>query len=145
MATSHSGSPVEAGSGFRLWPYRSRTALLASLILLLLLILALVGLRAADALAGDRISAWLLLGVVLVSLVPVFLILLDRVAESAGTVRGPGGVKVSFASVEVKARVDFGRTTISRTSAGIPPLVSPTVQVGRSWRRFNLLLAWMSP
>ena len=104
----------------RLWPYRRGTAVLAAALLLVALLLALIGLRQANALPGDRISAWLFLGAVLLALVPVFLSVLDLVVERGGTVEAPGGVKISFAAVEVSARVDVNRTTISSNLGGTP-------------------------
>ena len=108
------------GSGAKLWPFRPGTALLASILLLGASIAALVALREADGLPDDRISAWLLLGAVLFSLVPVFLSVLDRVAAGAGTVETPGGVKISFAAVERVARVEVATTTISGNLGGTP-------------------------
>jgi hypothetical protein len=111
---------AQQGRSLRLWPYRRETALLVSVLLLVVLLLALIGLRQAGALPGDRIGAWLLLGAVLVGLVPVFLSVLDVVVERGGTVEAPGGVKISFAAVEVSARVDVSRTTISSNLGGTP-------------------------
>ena len=118
--TGENRSTAQEGRGLRLWPYRRGTALLVSMLLLVVLVLTLIGLRQANALPGDRISAWLLLGAVLLGLVPVFLSVLDLVIERGGTVEAPGGVKISFAAVEVSARVDVGRTTISGNLGGTP-------------------------
>ena len=119
-ATGENRAIEQEGGSLRLWPYRRGTALLASVFLLVVLVLALIGLRQANALPGDRIGAWLLLGVVLLGLVPVFLSVLDLVVERGGTVEAPGGVKISFAAVEVSARVDVSRTTISGNLGGTP-------------------------
>jgi hypothetical protein len=119
-ATGENRAIEQEGGRLRLWPYRRGTALLASVFLLVVLVLALIGLRQANALPGDRIGAWLLLGVVLLGLVPVFLSVLDLVVERGGTVEAPGGVKISFAAVEVSARVDVSRTTISGNLGGTP-------------------------
>lgn len=120
MATGENRATQHEGGSLRLWPYRRGTALLASVLLMVALLLALIGLRQANALPGDRISAWLLLGAVLLGLVPVFLSVLDLVVERGGTVEAPGGVKISFAAVEVSARVDVSRTTISGNLGGTP-------------------------
>jgi hypothetical protein len=120
MAARRSRAIEGDGRSIRLWPYRRGTALLTSLVLLVALLLALMGLRQANALPGDRISAWLLLGAVLISLVPVFLNVLDLVAASAGTVEAPGGVRISFAAVEMSAAVEVSRTTISGNLGGTP-------------------------
>ena len=124
MAAGENRATEHKGRSFRLWPYRQGTALLASVLLLVALLLALIGLRQANALPDDRISAWLFLGVVLLALVPVFLSVLDLVVERGGTVEAPGGVKISFAAVEVSARVDASRTTISTNLGGTPPGVN---------------------
>lgn len=126
MATGEKRATEQADRSLRLWPYNRKAALPISLLLLIVLVLALIGLRQATALPGDRIGAWLLLGAVLLSLVPVFLIVLDRVAESAGTVEAPGGVKISFAAVEMSARIDIGRTTISGNLGSTTPGVQVT-------------------
>jgi hypothetical protein len=118
MATGEDRAIGQEGRSLRLWPYGRGTALLASMLLLVALFLALVGLRQANALPGNRISAWLFLGAVLLALVPVFLSVLDLVVERGGTVEAPGGVKISFATVEVSARVDVSRTTISTNLGG---------------------------
>jgi hypothetical protein len=120
MATREKRSTTQSQSDGALWPYRAGTALLASFVLLIVFLAILVALREAHELSSDRISAWLLLGVVLLSLVPVFLLVLERVAASAGTVETPGGVKISFARVELSARVDVARTTISANLGGTP-------------------------
>jgi hypothetical protein len=120
MATGENLATEQASGSLRLWPYRRGTALLTSLLLVALLLFGLIGLREANALPGDRLSAWLLLGAVLLGLVPVFLSVLDLVVERGGTVEAPGGVKISFASVEVSARVDVSRTTISGNLGGTP-------------------------
>jgi hypothetical protein len=120
MAKGEDRVTEQEGRGPRLWPYQRGTALLVSLFLLVALFLALIGLRQANALPGDRISAWLFLGAVLLALVPVFLSVLDLVVERGGTVEAPGGVKISFAAVEVSARVDVSRTTISSNLGGTP-------------------------
>lgn len=123
MAARRSRATEGRSRNMRLWPYRRGAALLASAILLVVLLLVLIGLRQASALPGDRISAWLLLGAVLISLVPVFLSVLDVVAASAGTVEAPGGVRISFAAVEMAAEVEVGRTTIS-SNLGLAPGMS---------------------
>lgn len=120
MATDDSRAVAQENRSLRLWPYRRGTALLVSVLLLVVLLLALIGLRQAGALPGDRIGAWLLLGAVLLGLVPIFLSVLDVVVERGGTVEAPGGVKISFAAVEVSARVDVSRTTISSNLGGTP-------------------------
>jgi hypothetical protein len=120
MAASENRATAQEGGSMRLWPYRRGTAVLATALLLVALLLALIGLRQANALPGDRISAWLFLGAVLLALVPVFLSVLDLVVERGGTVEAPGGVKISFAAVEVSARVDVSRTTISSNLGGTP-------------------------
>ena len=124
MAVGENRAAGQEGRIPRLWPYRRGTALLASVLLLVALLLALIGLRQANALPGDRISAWLFLGAVLLALVPVFLTVLDLVVERGGTVEAPGGVKISFAAVEVSAQVDVSRTTISTNLGGTSPGVS---------------------
>lgn len=124
MATRQNEATEQNDKRMLLWPYRQGTALLASLLLLVVLVLALVGLRQANALPDDRISAGLLLGAALLSLVPVFLSVLDRVAGSGGAVEGPGGVKISFAAVEVSARVDVSRTMISNNLGTVTPGMS---------------------
>lgn len=120
MGTPKNRATEQEGRSLRLWPYPRGTALLASLLLLVVLLLALVGLRQANVLPSDRISAWLFLGAVLLALVPVFLSVLDLVVERGGTVEAPGGVKISFSAVEVSARVDVSRTTISSNLGGTP-------------------------
>jgi hypothetical protein len=120
MAARQGRTTAQDGRSNRLWPYRRGAALLASLLLLVLLLLALVGLREANALPDDRISVWLLLGVVLVSLVPVFLSILDAVAGSGGTFEAPGGVRISFAAVEMAAQVEVSRTNIAGNLGGTP-------------------------
>jgi len=162
LATGENRATEEDGRSLRLWPYRRGTALLASALLLVALLLALIGLRQANALPSDRISAWLLLGAVLLGLVPVMLSVLDLVVERGGTVEAPGGVKISFAAVEVSARVDVSRTTISGNLGGTPgvsvadtggatilqtlkPVLGSDVAVvelgeGREWWQTRLLL-----
>jgi hypothetical protein len=120
MAARQGRTSDRDGRSMRLWPYRRGAALVASFLLLVLLLLALVGLREANALPDDRISVWLLLGAVLVSLVPVFLSVLDAVAGSGGTFEAPGGVRISFAAVEMAAQVEVSRTNIASNLGGTP-------------------------
>jgi hypothetical protein len=120
MATGEDRATEQEGRSLRLWPYRQGTALLVSILLLVVLFLALIGLRQANVLPSNRISGWLFLGTVLLALVPVFLTVLDLVVERGGTVEAPGGVKISFTAVEVSARVDVSRTTISTNLGGTP-------------------------
>ena len=110
IATGENQTIEQEGRSLRLWPYRRGTALLASVFLLVVLLLALIGLRQANALPGDRIGVWLLLGAVLLGLVPVFLSVLDLVVERGGTVeaifgREPGRtwVKTGFVKVLVQS------------------------------------------
>jgi hypothetical protein len=70
----------------------------------LLFLIALYGLaRATLGWPSERYEGWLLLCILLLSLLPVFLLVLEMLASLGGSVEVPGGVRLSFASASLQA------------------------------------------
>lgn len=91
-----------SGRTWRFWPYGPRRALLAALILLTS---SLIGFFLLKLLAGwprDDLELRILIGVSVISAIPILLMVLEDVARSGGSLEG-FGFKVNFGAVVVAA------------------------------------------
>ncbi|WP_141372981.1 hypothetical protein [Cellulomonas cellasea] len=85
-----------------------------------MLVVALELLRRSGSFAERTLSPVVLLGAVVVSAIPVTLLLIDRVAAGAGTLRGPGGFEVSFAGAALAAERTTNQKSIAANLGSIP-------------------------
>lgn len=106
----------------RLWPWSHATALVLAPILLVALLGLVLVLRAAFRWPGDAYNGWSLLGVVLLSLLPVALLVLQHLVHSGGSLEVPGGLRIAFAATT--AERELRSTTLSENldPTGLPPV-----------------------
>jgi hypothetical protein len=79
----------------RLWPFRPRASLISAAVLLVGLLLLVAVLRASAGWPSAQSENAVLIGVLLLSLLPILLALLDVIIER-GTIIEYAGVKVNF-------------------------------------------------
>src|SRR3954452_473873 len=98
----------------RMWPWGPRAAAVTTALLLVISLLGLAFLRTLAGWPDTPWEGWVLLGVVLISLLPILLLVLDRMAAQGGSLEALG-VKVSFRAV-AQAR----RATEVPANMGVP-------------------------
>lgn len=101
----------------QLWPWSSRAALLMVPVTFLGLLLLLAATRADARWPGDRHEGWVLLGLLVLSLLPVILLLAETLATTGGAVTLPG-VSVSFARTSELAASGLRSTTLAGNLGG---------------------------
>jgi hypothetical protein len=104
------------------WPYGTRAAVLSVPVLLVVLLAATLLLRQLADWPPAQWLGWTLLAVVLLSLLPVFLVILERLATGGGSIRVPGGFELEFEAARSVA-ASTGAPTISG-NLGAPPGVN---------------------
>jgi hypothetical protein len=100
----------------RLWPYSTRASLYATVVVFLGLTLLVVALRIRLGWPSDGSEGTLLVGVPLLSLVPLFLVLVDAMIRRGGAIEVPG-VKLVFAQVQ-NARIEGVRVPANISTLG---------------------------
>jgi hypothetical protein len=95
-----------ADGGF--WPFSVRAAVFAAPVIFVLLVAAFAVARGAASWPDKELDGWVLLGIVVLSLVPVLLVILDSVATQGGSLEA-FGVKIRWAAL------------VSTTAVTVPP------------------------
>jgi hypothetical protein len=98
---------------YELWPWRTGLALVSVPIILGLLLAAYGFMRANFGWPHDQYQGWLLLSILMLSLLPVFLLVLGLLASVGGTVEAPGGVRVSFTGASEQAAGSVSKAHLS--------------------------------
>jgi hypothetical protein len=88
-----------------LWPFRPAISIVASLLILFLLILIIIGLRTNLGWFDPEPDSLVLLGIFILSLIPVILVLIDTMIERGGVVE-VRGVKIDFSQAQSAAIPD---------------------------------------
>jgi hypothetical protein len=96
-----------------LWPWAAAWAVAAVPVALVVLLVGEALLSDWTGVPGDSHQGWVLLGIVLLSLLPVLLLLLDNLASSGGSFQAPGGVKISFEAASARVASTVTTTTLS--------------------------------
>jgi hypothetical protein len=96
-----------------LWPWAATSAVVAVPAALVVLVVGEALLHAWTGTPGDSYQGWALLGIVLLSLLPVLLLLLDSLASSGGSFQAPGGVKISFEAASARVAATVTTTTLT--------------------------------
>jgi hypothetical protein len=86
----------------RFWPFRPQTSITATLVILIGLLLVSVILRALTNWPGENSETTVLIGILLLSLLPVLLSLVDVIIERGGVIEYRG-VKIDFSKVQAGA------------------------------------------
>jgi len=105
-----SANPAQAN---RFWPWPARLAILTVPVVLVVLLTAYGLLRGLARWPTDHYQGWTLLGILLLSLLPIFLLLLEAIVSSGGTLEAPGGVKLSFEATSARVASTVSSTTLS--------------------------------
>ncbi len=82
----------------RFWPFQPRISVISVILVLVGLLLIVAILRATLGWPGEKSENVVLIGVLLLSLVPVLLALLDVIIERGGVIKY-GGVEINFSEV----------------------------------------------
>lgn len=82
----------------KFWPFRPRVGIISAILLLVGLLLTVAILRAIMGWPGEKSESAVLIGVLLFSLLPVLLALVDVIIERGGVIKY-GGVEIDFSSV----------------------------------------------
>lgn len=82
----------------RFWPFRPRTSIAFTILILVCLLIIFVVLRATIDWPGEKSEPTVLIGILLISLLPVLLALLDAIIERGGVIKA-GGVEIDFSQV----------------------------------------------
>jgi hypothetical protein len=82
----------------RLWPFKRRSSILSAMILLIVLLGIVTILRVRTGWPSEKSESAVLIGVLLLSLLPVLLAVLDVIIERGGVIEH-GGVKIDFSQV----------------------------------------------
>ena len=113
-------------AGVRLWPWSPQAALAAVPIVFLALLGALVLARRLAGWPGNAYQGWTLLAVVLLSLLPVILLVVEAAARNRGQVSA-FGVSLSFAGASREAAVGLRTATLEENlNASSEPTVQQT-------------------
>jgi hypothetical protein len=83
----------------KLWPYKSRTALTFSILILIVSLIAFVILRTALSWPSKDLEKTVLLGIFIISLIPIVLMVADTIMERGAVVEYKG-VKIDFSQVQ---------------------------------------------
>jgi hypothetical protein len=86
----------------RFWPFRPRTSIVGTIAILIGLLLVFVILRGLTNWPGEKSETTVLIGILLFSLLPVLLSLVDALIERGGVIEY-GGVKIDFSNVPAGA------------------------------------------
>jgi hypothetical protein len=105
-----SANPRQAG---RFWPWPAMFATLTVPVVLLVLLTAYGLLRGLAGWPTDHYQGWTLLGILLLSVLPIFLLILEAIVTSGGTLEAPGGVKLSFQATSARVASTVSSTTLS--------------------------------
>ena len=100
----------------KFWPYKPRLTLAATAAVLVGLLLATAALRALAKWPTEKSETVVLIGVLLLSLLPIALALLDVIIDRGGSIKY-GGVEIDFARSRRRGRPAF---RLLRTSAFRP-------------------------
>ncbi len=117
MSDLLSGVPPRGRGDTRLWPFGARAALLTAGAILVLLLAVVAIARVIADWPSSRWDGWLLIGVLVFTILPVVLLVLDRVARSGGSVE-VRGMKIAFAAEARSATVTLPG------NMGVPPGLS---------------------
>jgi hypothetical protein len=101
----------------RIWPFGVIPALTVAGVVLVVLLVTVVVLGVAVHWPDQRWQGWLMLGVVLLALTPLLLLILDRVANTGGSVEFRG-IKIAFAAGTVESTLTMPRNM--GIPAGLP-------------------------
>ncbi|WP_284982359.1 hypothetical protein [Arthrobacter sp. efr-133-TYG-118] len=137
MATTKVVNQAKSSSG-ALWPWTSRAALLTVPVVLVVLLFIYGFAKAALGWPDSRYEGWVLLGVVSLSLLSVFLLVVQVLAASGARIEVPGGIKISFDSASAQAASSTRSTTLSEnlgTPESEPVPQSSVTSILRSLRR----------
>ena len=107
------------GSRETLWPFETCVAILSVPILLVMLLITAAVLRRAATWPSPQWDGWALLAIVFISVSPLILLILDRLATTGGSIKVPGGFEVAFAAVTTAAT--SGTSTTISGNLGSPP------------------------
>jgi hypothetical protein len=111
----------------KFWPYKPRLILAATVAALVGLLLATAALRALAKWPTERSETIVLIGVLLLSLLPIALALLDVIVDRGGSIKY-GGVEIDFARSKEKGTA--GITVPSNIGVpGLPVTDSDTIQI----------------
>jgi hypothetical protein len=111
----------------RFWPYKPRLTLAATVAVLVGLLLATAALRALAKWPSPQSETVVLIGVLLLSLLPIALALLDVIIDRGGIIKY-GGVEIDFARSKEKGAP--GITVASNIGVpGLPVTDSATMQI----------------
>lgn len=103
------GSGVESPA---LWPWSTKAALAISVVILVVLLAALAAAKASASWPGPGAEAWVMIGIAVLALLPVLLVVLDRLSAQGGEVR-VAGVSVSFAQASQVAASGVRTTSLA--------------------------------
>ena len=103
--------------GREVWPWGARVAVLASGGALLALLIAFALFQGILGWPRDELAGWVLLGVVLLALVPIYLILLDMVFKNRVNIKA-FGVALSFAEASKDASSGMRLETVDTNLTG---------------------------
>ena len=120
----------------KLWPFKPRASVLAALIILVGLMLIVAILRARTGWPSEKSETAVLIGVLLLSLLPLLLTLLDVIIERGGAIEVKG-LKIDFAQVAQARQMGMAGITVPANIGvrGQPVNDSSTAQILDSLRR----------
>ncbi len=95
--------PPALGGGLKFWPFSPQIAVLLTPLLLIVLFIAW-GVSRNPLHFGGAPAGWVLLGIVLLSLIPILLVVLEGVASSGGTIE-VGAVKIAMTAAATSQRL----------------------------------------
>jgi hypothetical protein len=113
-------------NGNKLWPFKPRTSLLAAVLTFFILLITVITLRALNLLTQVSDTS-LLTGILVLSLLPIVLSLLDNFMDRGGTLEYKG-VKINFAQVPQLSSIGF-RVPINIGVPGQPVSDSGTTEI----------------
>jgi hypothetical protein len=102
---------AEGRAGVRLWPWPTSTAVLATIASLVALFVIFAVIRATTDWPASEHEGWVVLGIALLSVVPIVLLILDVTARNSGQV-SVLGVSLSFASASQEAATTVRTETL---------------------------------
>ena len=99
----------------RFWPYKPKVSIITAITLLILLLLTIGILRSTIGWPSDNSTNTVLIGILLISLLPVLLAILDVIIERGGKI-GYGDFKIDFSKVQSSG---IGNITVP-ANIGVP-------------------------
>jgi hypothetical protein len=121
----------------RVWPWSARVAVLLVPAVLLTLVVAHGVVRAVLEWPDQRYGGWVLLGIALLSLLPVILLLIELLASAGGSVQLPG-LAFSFSGASLQVAATIRSTTLAEnleTPSDAPVTQTSLRSVLRALRR----------